>query len=393
VIRQSAAAIGQSTCIISGAAAAWACLHSVPVATLSWCCSWRSLVFRAALRPAGVRGGIGVAFVHPVTAHGATRLAAAPASRSVGGPTPGSYPAGLGVRVPNPGFCRGITITSLIVLSDPGALELSRGLAGLQLGVLLRSAALLGAALKDSFNDLFEAVLPYTSMPRMVPSAISWFLITAVFMSPLRGPRDLSGAAGPHPRAGLHPTVPPQGLVPDVGARDAAGLSSTTLAISMVRAGSRSTCPSPPTSSPCQPHRLRVGQLPCSGRPRLPARASIKAKDWTYAQAWASSPRRTGRRSRIRACRSRTGDAKAKEKERFLAYRSGARNWQQPGIVVVREFLVSTIFARTPTTSGNGTVGEWGVGVADSSLAPGFATTSTPPGTSTKQVTSRGTVA
>ncbi len=216
-------------------------------------------------------------------------------------------------------------------------------------------------------------------------------------MSPLQGPRDLSGAAGPHPRAGLHPTVPPQGLAPRVGAHDAAGLGLTTLATSTGKAVSRSTRPSPPTPPPRQLHRLRVGHFPCSGRPRLSARASIKAKNWTYAQAWASSPRRAGRSSRIRAGRSRSGVTKAKEtmrKEmRFLADEVNAKNLQEPGIVVVREFLVAASFARTPTTPGSGAVGARGVGVADFTLAPGYASTSTPPDASTKPLTSCGTTA
>ncbi len=110
---------------------------------------------------------------------------------------------------------------------------LSRGLAGLQLGVLSRSAALLGAALEDSFTDELVAAFTPTSMPRTACSATPWFPHTATFMFPPRGRSDLSGVAGPFPRAGLHPTALPQGLVPKVGARDAAVHDMTTMAISI----------------------------------------------------------------------------------------------------------------------------------------------------------------
>ncbi len=116
---------------------------------------------------------------------------------------------------------------------------LSRRLTGLRLGVLLRSAALLGAALEDSFIDELAAAVTSTSCPRALCSATPCIPSTATFMFP-RGPLDLSGVAGPFSRAGLHPTVPPQGMVPKVGARDAVGHGMTTTAISMGRAVLRS---------------------------------------------------------------------------------------------------------------------------------------------------------
>ncbi len=72
------------------------------------------------------------------------------------------------MRGPSPGFFRGITITSasLIVPSVPGALALSRRLAELRLGVLVRSAAQLSAALEGSFIIKFTATVISTSGPR-----------------------------------------------------------------------------------------------------------------------------------------------------------------------------------------------------------------------------------
>jgi hypothetical protein len=142
--------------------------------------------------------------------HGVTRWAATPALRTVGVPTPAtSYPAEVGVRVPNPGFFSGITITSLIVPSIPGALALSSLLTELWLGVLLRSAALLGAALADSFIDDFTAALFILPAATRARPGASFTLLTALFIFPPQGRKDPSGVAGPYARTGLHPTVLP----------------------------------------------------------------------------------------------------------------------------------------------------------------------------------------
>ncbi len=81
------------------------------------------------------------------------------------------------------------------------------------------------------------------------------------------------------------------------------------------------------------------------------------------------------------------------KESQFFVGKVDAKNSEEGGIVDVLDVVLASSYARTPTTLRRRTDEARGVGVADFTLAPGYASTSTPPGTSPTPLTCSGTTA